>query len=197
MFDVKDLRATIIPKSDQLNAEQLLAGDMTVTVTGVTVSDSAEQPVTIHYEGDAGRPFKPCKTMRKLLVFAWGHDGTEWRGRQMTLFNDPAVKFGGQVVGGIRISHLSHIDREIAPMLTSTRGKKSAHTVKPLKAKPQARSAKQDADAICMRVESEEATAAALEISEWPKPRLDAAWALLPDAVVSALLDNWPQDQAA
>ncbi len=30
---VEDLRPTIIPKSDQLNAEQLLGGPMTVTVT--------------------------------------------------------------------------------------------------------------------------------------------------------------------
>ena len=49
MFDVHDLRPTIVPKSDQLNAEQLLGGPMTVTVTDVRVSDSAEQPVSIHY----------------------------------------------------------------------------------------------------------------------------------------------------
>ena len=35
MFDITDLRSTIIPKSDQLNAEQLLTGDMTVTVSDV------------------------------------------------------------------------------------------------------------------------------------------------------------------
>ena len=72
---VEDLRQTIIPKSDQLNAEQLLGGPMTVTVSEVKVSDSGEQPVVVHYDGENGRPFKPCKTMRKVLIHAWGADG--------------------------------------------------------------------------------------------------------------------------
>ena len=129
MIDVTDLRPTIVPKSDQLNAEQLLGGSMTLTVTGVQVSSSPEQPVVVHYEGDNGRPFKPCKTMRKLLVFAWGPDGSQWAGKSMTVYNDPAVKFGGDEVGGIRISHLSDIPKSISVSLTSTRGKKALYSV--------------------------------------------------------------------
>src|SRR3546814_156266 len=34
------------------------------------------------------------------------------------------VKFGGEEVGGIRISHLSDIDKDIAIALTATRGRK-------------------------------------------------------------------------
>lgn len=128
-IDVSDLRPTIIPKSDQLNAEQLLGGSMTITVSGVSVSSSPEQPVTVHYDAENGRPFKPCKTMRKLLVFAWGPDGNEWAGRSMTVYNDPSVKFGGDEVGGIRISHLSHIPKAIEVSLTSTRGKKALYRV--------------------------------------------------------------------
>ena len=129
MIDVTDLRPTIVPKSDQLNAEQLLGGPMTITVTGVKVSSNPEQPVSVHYEGEQGRPFRPCKTMRKLLVFAWGPDGNEWAGRSMTVYNDPSVKFGGDEVGGIRISHLSHIPKAIEVSLTSTRGKKALYRV--------------------------------------------------------------------
>lgn len=131
MFDVSDLRSTIVPKSDQLNAEQLLAGDVTITVTDVRMG-SEDQPVILHYENDEGRPYKPCKTMRKLLIFAWGEDGRAWVGKSMTLYNDQAVRFGGMVVGGIRISHLSNIEREISLSLTATKGKKSLHTVLPL-----------------------------------------------------------------
>lgn len=127
---VDDLRPTIIPKSDQLNADQLIGGPMTLTVREVRVSTSDEQPVVVHYDGDNGRPFKPCKTMRKLLVAAWGADGREWAGRAMTVYNDPAVKFGGADVGGIRISHLSDIERDIRVSLTSTKGKKALHEVK-------------------------------------------------------------------
>lgn len=130
--DITDLRHTVVPKSDQLNAEQLLTSDLTITVTDVRVGGGADQPVSIHYQHDDGRPFKPCKTMRKLLIFAWGEDGRRWIGKSMTLFNEPSVKFGGEVVGGIRISHLSDIERDIAISLTSTKGKKAQHFVKRL-----------------------------------------------------------------
>lgn len=126
--DISNLRGTIVPKSDQLNAEQLLGGPMTLTVTDVRLG-SEDQPVSIHYANDEGRPFKPCKTMRKVLIFAWGEDGRNWIGRTMTVYNDPAVRFGGMAVGGIRISHLSDIEREITVSLTATKGKKAMHTI--------------------------------------------------------------------
>lgn len=131
-IDVSDLSGTIVPKSDQLNAEQLLTGPLTITVTDVRVGGGDEQPITVHYAGENGRPYKPCKTMRKLLIFSWGKDGRTWIGRSATLYNDPLVRFGGAEVGGIRISHLSHIDRDINLSLTSTRGKKAPHVVKRL-----------------------------------------------------------------
>lgn len=133
---VTNLRATIIPKSDQLNADQLLGGSMTVKVTDVSVSESPDQPVIIHYENEGGRPFKPCKSMRKVLIFAWGDDGTKWVGRSMTLFNDPEVKWAGVKVGGIRISHMSDIEADLQLQLTATRGKKEPFIIKRLNAKP-------------------------------------------------------------
>lgn len=128
--NVRDLRDTIIPKSDQLNSEQLLSGPITITVTDVRRGGGEEQPLVIHYEGEGGRPYKPCKTMRKVLVFAWGADGSQWADRSMTLFNRPDVKFGGEEVGGIRISHLSHIERDVAISLTTTRGRKEQTRIK-------------------------------------------------------------------
>ena len=135
MIDVTDLRGTIVPKSDQLNSEQLLGGTRTITVTDVRAGNE-EQPVIVHYEGEDGRPYKPGKTMRKVLIYAWGEDGRQWIGRSMTLFNDTKVRFGGMEVGGIRISHLSHIPREIAISLTATKGKKAQHTIGVLEAGP-------------------------------------------------------------
>lgn len=129
-MDISDLRHTIVPKSDQLNADQLLGGPMTIRVSGVKLSDAADQPVIVSYEGDGGRPFKPCKTMRKVLIHAWGADGREWKGRAMTVYNDEAVKFGGESVGGIRISHMSHIEKDIKVSLTATKGKKALHLIK-------------------------------------------------------------------
>lgn len=132
-IDITDLRSTIVPKSDQLNAEQLLGGPMTITVTDVKVGSGDDQPVIVHYENDGGRPYKPCKTMRKVLILAWGHDARLWVGKAMTLYNDPSVKFGGMDVGGIRISHLSDIERDIKVSLTATKGKKAPHLIGLLK----------------------------------------------------------------
>lgn len=130
-MDVTDLRSTIVPKSDQLNADQLVGGPMTITVSRVSAA-SGDQPVTINYEGDGGRPFKPCLTMRKVLVLAWGHDGTKWPGKSIRVYNDPAVRFGKDEVGGVRISHLSHIPADINVRLAATKGKKALYEIKKL-----------------------------------------------------------------
>ena len=127
-----DLSHTIVPKSNQLNADDLIAGDITITVTDISASDSPDQPVSISYNGDNGRPYKPCKSMRRVLIQAWGANGKKWIGKSMTLHRDPAVKFGGSEVGGIRISHLSDIERDMSFMLTVTRAKRQAYSVKRL-----------------------------------------------------------------
>ncbi len=131
VIDVSDLRATIVPKSDQLNADQVLGGPLTITVSSVRVRDG-EQPVCIHYAGDNGRPYLPCKTMRKVLIHAWGADGRAWVGRSMTLYHDPSVRFGGELVGGIRISHMSDIPAVVKVSLAATRGKKALYEIRPL-----------------------------------------------------------------
>ena len=83
-------------------------------------------------EFPADRPFKPSKTVRRILVAAWGADTATYVGRRMTLFRDASVKFGGMDVGGIRISHLSHIDKAVKVALTVTRGKRAFHIVEPI-----------------------------------------------------------------
>ena len=128
---MSDMTTTIIPKSDQLNADQLLTGPITIKVTGVSVV-AGEQPVTISYGGDAGRPYKPGKSMRRVLVKLWGADANAYVGRSMTLYTDPTIRFGGMEVGGIRISHMTHIDGPQTMALTETKGKKKPFTVRPL-----------------------------------------------------------------
>lgn len=127
-----DVSNTIKPKSDQLNADDLIAGALTVTVQNVTVQENSDQPVLIHI-GNGHQPYKPCKSMRRLLVSAWGKFANEWVGRSMTLFNDQSVKWAGKEVGGIRISHLSNISGSININLTTTRGQRKPYTVKELK----------------------------------------------------------------
>ena len=132
MNDISNLRDTIIPKSDQLNAEQLLSAPMTIIVTDIKRGSGPDQPVIVSYANDEGRPYKPCKTCRKILIFAWGDDGGEWIGKRMTLYCDPDIKFGGVKVGGIRISHLSDIERDMAVSLNVTKGKKGEFVIRKL-----------------------------------------------------------------
>lgn len=128
-----DMSKFIAAKSDQLNADDLIDGPRTVTITKVTAApDAAEQPVSIHYEGDNGKPFKPCKTMRRILVGVWGKDASKYVGRSMTLYRDPTVAFGGLQVGGIRISHMSDIAEDKTVALLVTRGRKAPFKIKPL-----------------------------------------------------------------
>lgn len=129
-----DVSKTIVPKSDQLNADDLLASDKVIEVTGVRLLSSDDQPVAIDYRGDDGRPFKPCKSMRRVLIAAWGSNGNDWVGKCMRLYCDPEVKFGGSAVGGIRISHVSGIDKPMTLSLTVTRARRSPYTIQPMDA---------------------------------------------------------------
>lgn len=126
-----DITKSTEPKSDQQNFDDYVAGPKTVTVSEVK-RGSAEQPVEVHLVEFPGRPFKPSKSMRRVLVAAWGPEASAYVGRQMTLYGDPTVKFGGIAVGGIRISHLSHIDKPLTLALTVKRGSRAPFVVEPL-----------------------------------------------------------------
>lgn len=135
---MNDMSPVIVPRSDQISADDLIAGPLTIRIGDVDIRPGTEQPVTIHYDGDNGRPWKPCKSMCRVLVAAWGPDAKLYVGRSVTLYRDPTVKWGGMEVGGIRISHMSHIDRDMVMALTATRGKRTPYTVKPLAAQQRA-----------------------------------------------------------
>lgn len=134
MTDEVDMSKFIVAKADQQNAQDYLGGPRTINITSIWGTGDADQPIAIGFEGDEGKPFKPSKTVRRLLVYAWGDEGKAYVGRSMTLFRDDNVSYGGIRVGGIRVSHMSHIDKELTIALSYTRGKKATHTIKPLKA---------------------------------------------------------------
>ena len=132
MNDIVDMSQFVEAKSDQLNADDLIGGPRTVTIRRVAGSDG-DQPVSIFYEGDNNKPFRPCKTMRRILLAVWGRHASDYVGRSMTLYRDDKVTFGGLEVGGIRISHMSHIDKEMVVVVMKTKGKKAGIKIQPLK----------------------------------------------------------------
>lgn len=130
-----DISSSTAPRTDQQNFDNYLAGPKTVTVSEVKAG-TAEQPIEIHLVEFPGQPYKPSKSMRRVLLSAWGADGSTYAGRRITIYGDPSVRFGSAVVGGLKISHLSHIDKVHKVALTVSRGKREAHTVQPLPTAP-------------------------------------------------------------
>lgn len=125
--------STIVAKSDQINADDLVSGPIIVTIREVSVTPNEAQAVSISLADDR-RFYRPCKTMRRMLTAMWGDptSPTAWAGRRLELYRDPTAKWGGEAVGGIRIAGMSDIKREETLMLQIAKGKKQPFTVRPL-----------------------------------------------------------------
>jgi hypothetical protein len=136
---MNDMSSVIVPKSDQINADDLISGPMTITIAEVRIKRGDEQPVDIYFEGSP-KAYRPCKSMSRVLVAIWGPDAGQYLGRSLTLYRDPNVRFGKDAVGGIRISHMTDIPEskldngKVVMSLTATRAQRKPHVVKPLQA---------------------------------------------------------------
>lgn len=129
-----DLTESLAPKSDQLDAVELLPGPRTFTITKVS-AHNAEQPFNFHL-AEFPRVWRPGLSMRRVIVAAWGSKAENYIGQRVTLYCDTTVKFGNDVTGGTRISHMSGIDKPLSVPLLVKRGKSATFTVQPLKAAP-------------------------------------------------------------
>lgn len=136
MSDSLSFADTIVPRSDQVNADDLVAGPATCTITKVT-RGSDEQPMMVHLDAYPGRPYKPCKGMRRVLLALWGDTASTWAGRRIRIYRNEDVKWGGENVGGIRINGMSDIPAGCVVPVTVSRGKKEKQRVDKLeRAKP-------------------------------------------------------------
>ncbi len=135
-----NMLSVIVPKSDQINADDLIGTTKVITVREVKFHPGTEQPVSMFFEG-SDKAYRPGKSMCRVLVAAWGPDANNYVGRSMKLYRDASVRFGKDEVGGIRISHLSHIDAPMKLALTATRGSRKAFQVQPLEVEQQRPSA--------------------------------------------------------
>lgn len=126
-----DISDTLAPNSDQLDAVDLLGGPQTFTVDHVT-KGNAEQPIQIHFR-EFPRPWRPGVNQRRVLGNVWGTESAAWAGRRLTLYCDQEVAYGGQKVGGIRVSHMSDITKRTGTPIIPTRGKSTIYNVDPLR----------------------------------------------------------------
>lgn len=128
-----DLSKTTKGKIDQIDAE-LAKEPFIIKISHLTENSDPQQPISIHWFNGDGIPFKPCLTMRRVLEKVWSKDGSTFKDRYIKLFNQKSVTFGKENTGGVRISHLSNIDKEITVRVKTKRGKYEDYSVKPLSA---------------------------------------------------------------
>ena len=127
------MKITAEPRSDQINSDDFIGSAQTYTIANVRVG-SAEQKYDIELAEIKDKAWRPPLTMLRLLMHAWGDESDDWIGRRVTLYRDESVRFGSDAVGGIRISHMSHLPggKPLTVKLTKTRGRKQNYTVEPL-----------------------------------------------------------------
>lgn len=131
MTEELDISDTTQAKSLQLVADDLLGNPRTIKITKVSRVEESKSLI-INYEGENGKPFLPSKTVRRIMQHIWTKNAATWVGKEMTLFRDPDVIWAGQIVGGVRVSHMSHMDKPVTISLTMNSKSKKPFTIKPL-----------------------------------------------------------------
>lgn len=125
-----DITSTTEPDSTQWNADDFIGSPKTFQITDVTAGNR-EQPINVHLAG-SDRVYRPGKSMRRVFAAAWGAETSAYKGRWITLYRDGEITFGKDKPGGVRISHMSHIEKPLSVALTVTRGRRAPFTVQPL-----------------------------------------------------------------
>jgi hypothetical protein len=131
--EITSIAAFVAAKSDQINADDLIAGPVVVQLGRARRYQDDKGEERIEFATVGGKIWRPCKTMVRLLGSAWGDDPRPYVGRWVRLYRDPTVGYGGVETGGVRVSALSHLDRPFKIALTEKRGKKKMYTIDPLR----------------------------------------------------------------
>lgn len=192
------VRDTIVPKSDQLNVDDFASSEKTVEIVKVSIINNADQPMLVYIAGEQ-RPWKPCKSSRRIMAEAWGddHDGSGFVGKMLTLYCDTTVTYGRDRTGGIRFSAMSHVGNKPRDFIvTKKRGVRTIVTINPLQPYDQAAAPQQQAAAKPQQQQS------AQQAAQQPTPeqvnhcrniiamattmdQLIAAWGQIPPAIKS------------
>jgi len=132
---MNDMSSTIIAKSDQINAADLIGAPRTIVIKEVRIKAGDDQPVSVMIEGDK-KAFRPCKGVRRLMVRVWGADASKYIGEAMTLFYDPSVTWAGKEEGGIRVSHMTGLKERIVEFMRTSRAATKPYEILPLRSGP-------------------------------------------------------------
>lgn len=110
--------------SKYLRKEDLHGKDVTLTIGQITLRDvrmvnnTTERKVVIHFAEMQKRPeadrkvWIVPKTAALQIAAQHGNNPLKWKGKKITLFHDDTVRFGANVVGGVRVRSQVAADRE-------------------------------------------------------------------------------------
>lgn len=129
--DATDFEASLAAKSDQINNTDLVSGAMTITITKLGINNAEAQKWNMTL-AETDKFYRPCLGMRRVIAALWGKP--PYTGRKLTIYRDPDVRYGAETPGGIRISHMSHIDGNKTMTVPVSRGKVKEYTIRPLAA---------------------------------------------------------------
>ena len=131
------LTAKAPPKTDQLNADHLAARSIIFRIERVKLHDRTDQPVEVFgvdvETGERLLPWRPCKTMIRVLAGLYGDDDANLPGQTVELYRDPEAMYGGEKVGGIRIRAASGLTKPKAVVVTLNSKQRVPYRVEPLR----------------------------------------------------------------
>lgn len=104
---------SLVPKDSKfLSKEDVGEDGLILTIKGFTVEtmkgdDGEESKVVMHFEEDL-KPMILNRTNSQLIAVATGAKvAGEARGKQIIVYNDPTISFGGKITGGLRIRKIT------------------------------------------------------------------------------------------
>ena len=123
-----------VSKKGGIAVEDLIIhGKFTGTITRVEQKKiyDGQDGIVIEFR-ESQKPFVPCLTVRKLLAAFMPKELDKWPGIRLELFADQSVQFGGQKVGGVRLSAASCLTAPFSMSVCAARGRRAIITVMPL-----------------------------------------------------------------
>lgn len=99
-------------KVSELTASKYLSktdfeDDQTVIIKGIRVEElddnGQKKEKTVCYFREHAKGMILNVTSLRVLAQSFGDETDDWRGRQVIVYTDPNVSFGGRIVGGLRL----------------------------------------------------------------------------------------------
>ena len=102
------MKVSTILASNWLKKDDLSdpVGGEVFTISKVTeelVGSDQQSKWAMHWKERGVLPMLLNKTNLRLLASMFGDDTDDWRGKEVEVYHDPTISYGGQLVGGLRV----------------------------------------------------------------------------------------------